>query len=275
MPKGPEALSASSIQLYLTCSLKWRFQYYDRLPRLTISGNQAFGTALHSALNWLHKERKAGRNPPLAEVLQVFEGDWYAQTQTEGRQHVIFDDADPDLLALKGKELLTQYYCLPLTKVHDSEMYFTLPLIDPATGEVLDTPIRGVIDLVEDDGSIVEFKGPQKAPPLTDLPENIQLTVYSYAYEKLFGKPPKEIRKVSLVRTKTPKIDTQITGRAEKDYERLFHLGKEVLHGIRTGVFLPNRGCWMCGDCEFDSDCREWTGNEEGGEREQTRRAVS
>jgi len=116
------------------------------------------------------------------------------------------------------------------------------------------------MDLVEADGVVVEFKAPQKAPPLTDLPDNLQLTVYGYAYEKLFGKPAREIRKVSLVRTKTPKIDVQVTGRETPDYERLF---KEVLAGIRAGVFIPNRGCWLCHDCEFDQDCREWAGNEE------------
>ncbi len=262
--RPPEALSASSIQLYLTCSLKWRFQYLDRLPRTFTSGNQAFGTTMHAALNWLHKERKQSRNPPLAEVLQVFEADWYAQTQVEGGQPIRFEDlTDVDLLLHKGKELLTQYYHLPAGRVRDSEFYFTLPLVNPATGEVLDVPIRGVIDLVEQDDAIVEFKAPQKAPPMADLPENIQVTVYAYAYEKLFGKLPREIRKISLVRTKSPRIDTQITGREERDFERLFNLGKEVLKGIRAEVFIPNRGCWLCKDCEYDQDCREWSGNEE------------
>lgn len=264
MAAGPEALSASQLSLYLTCSLKYRFQHVDRLPRLTTSANQAFGTAMHAALNWLHKERKQGRTPPLAEVLNVFEADWYAQTETEGTQAVRFeDDSDRMLLAHKGKELLTQYYHLSPANVRDSELRFTLPLVNPATAEVLDVPIRGVIDLIEEDGAIVEFKAPQKAPPMTDLPENIQLTTYSYAYEKLFGKPPKEIRKVSLVRTKNPRIETQVTGREPKDYERLFHIGREVLKGVRSGVFIPSRGCWMCSDCEYDQDCREWAGNEE------------
>jgi putative RecB family exonuclease len=261
---APEALSASSLQLYLTCSLKWRFQYLDRLPRLTVSQNQAFGTTIHAALNWLHKEKKHGRVPPLAEVIQVFEADWYAQTETEGNLDVFFQDpADRSLLLHKGKELLTQYYHQAADAIQDSELFFTLPLVNPSTGEVLDVPLRGVIDLIEGDGAIVEFKAPQKAPPMTDLPENLQLTTYSYAYEKLFGKPPKEIRKVSLVRTKNPRIETQITGRDSRDYERLFHIGREALKGMRAGVFIPNRGCWLCNDCEYDQDCREWSGNKE------------
>jgi len=194
-------------------------------------------------------------------VLRVFEGDWYAQVSSG---NVEFDDDDAaDRLLVKGKELLTQFYHLPPAPVRDSELRFALPLINAATGEVLDVPIRGVIDLVEAEGAVVEFKAPQKAPPMAELPDNVQLTVYSYAYEKLFGMPPKEIRKVSLVRTKTPKIEVQVTGRDAKDYERLFHLGKEVLKGIRTGVFLPNRGNWMCASCEYQADCLAWAGNEE------------
>lgn len=261
--RPPEALSASAIQLYLTCSLKYRFQYVDRLPRLYTSVAQAFGTAIHAALNWLHREKRAGRTPPLAEILQVFEADWYAQTETENRQEIRFDDeTDRAVLCHKGKELLTQYYHLPTGRVRESEMPFTLPLVNPATGEVLDVPIRGFMDLVEEDDVIVEFKAPQKAPPITELPDNLQLSVYAYAYAKLFGKPPREIKKISLVKTKNPKIDTQITGRDERDFERLFHISREMVKGVRAGVFLPSRGCWMCSDCEYRPDCDEWTGNE-------------
>jgi CRISPR/Cas system-associated exonuclease Cas4 (RecB family) len=268
----PEALSASAIQLYLTCSLKYRFQYFDRLPRLTLSENQAFGTAMHAALNWLHRERKRGRIAPLAEVLQVFEADWYAQTEVEGSLKVEFDSpADAALLVHKGKELLTQYYHLPPSPVRDSELRFSLPLVNPVTGEVLDVPIRGVIDLVQVDDVIVEFKAPQKAPPLNALPDDIQVTTYAYAYEKLFGKLPREIRKVSLVRTKNPRIEPQITGRDAHDFERLFHLGREVVKGVRAGVFLPSRGCWLCNDCEYRQDCDEWTGIEEASDAEAAR----
>jgi hypothetical protein len=193
----------------------------------------------------------------------VFEADWYAQTQVASTQEIHFDDpGDVTVFLFKGRELLSQYYHLPRSLVRESELPFTLPLVHPTTGEVLEVPLRGFIDLVEDDDVIVEFKTAQKAAPLTDLPDNIQLTAYAYAHAQLFGRPPREIRKVSFVRTKIPKIETQITGRAERDFARLFHLGREVLNGIGSDVFLPNRGCWLCASCEFRQDCDEWTGNQ-------------
>ena len=256
----PEALSVSQINLYLTCSLKYRFGYVDRLPKLYRAAAAALGSAVHKALEWLHKERKAGRNPPLASLLKLFEADWNAQCQ--GMEIRFNDDDSAEKLLLKAKELLSQYYHLPPRPVKDAEVYFQVPLVNPKTGEVLDVPLRGIIDLVEGEDELVEFKVPQKTPPLADLPDNLQLTAYSYAYEILFGRPPKVVRLVNLVKTKHPKIEVQETWRDKEDYARLFNIAKEVSKGIRAGVFIPNRGCWLCKDCEYVADCREWAGNE-------------
>ena len=263
----PEAVSVSQLNLYLTCSLKYRFQYVDRLPRLYRAASMVFGSAIHKALEWLHKERKAGRNPPLDQLLRTFGADWHAQCLDNEIRFANGDD--PEKLILKGKELLSEYYRMPASRVKDAELFFQIPLVNPETGEVLGIPLRGVIDLIEEDDVIGELKTSLKSWSLADLPDNLQLTAYSYAYEVLFGRPTKDLKGINLVRTKQPKVQTLITGREKKDYERLFCLAKEFLRGIRAGVFIPNRGCWMCKDCEYDQDCREWTGNEEeGGEKD-------
>ncbi len=255
----PDALSPSQLTLYLTCSLKYRFEYIDRLPKPFRSAAAALGTAVHAALQWLHRARKEGRHPPLDEVLRVFDGDWHAQHLAKE----IHSAEDPAKLALKAKELLTAYYHqAPPKEVTGAEVPFQVPLVNPTTGEVLELPLRGIIDLVEGEDELVEFKTPKATPPLDALPDNLQLTAYSYAYEILFGRPPKVIRLVNLVKTKHPKIEVQETWRGKEDYERLFHIANEALKGIRAGVFIPNRGCWLCSDCEYDRDCREWTGNE-------------
>lgn len=256
----PEHLSPSQIFLYLVCSLKYRFQYIDRLPRLTQSVNLVFGSAMHAALEWLHKERKKGRQPPLDEILRVFEGDWNAQVL--GATVVFGENGDgAETMVRKGKELLSQFFHQYACAVKEAELHFQLPLVNPVTGEVLDVPFRGVIDLVEEDDVLDEFKTSQKSWSATDLPDNVQLTSYAYAYQMLFGRPPKKLRIINLVRTKSPKIEPLETERGETDYVRLFHLGKEVLKGVTSQVFIPSRGCWMCKDCEYDQDCHEWTGN--------------
>ncbi len=51
----------------------------------------------------------------------------------------------------------------------EAELYFQLPLVNPKTGEVLDIPFRGVIDLVEDGDILDEFKTSQKSWSASDL----------------------------------------------------------------------------------------------------------
>jgi putative RecB family exonuclease len=262
----PEAISVSQLNLYRTCSLKYRFQYIDHLPRLVRPAGLVFGSAVHKALEWLNKARREEEQPPLEALLRVFEADWHAQC-LDGEVR-FNEDTSADQLLVKGKELLSAYYHGPARPVRDAELFFQVPLVNPATGEALGVPLRGVIDLLEVDDTLVEFKTSQKRWAVTDLPDNIQLTAYSYAYELLFGRPPKELRLVNLVRTRNPVIEEHITGRNETDYERLFHLSKEVLKGIHASLFFPNRGCWLCRDCEYEQDCQEWTGNAELAEAE-------
>ena len=47
----------------------------------------------------------------------------------------------------------------------------------------------------------------QRRWSLADLPDNVQLTAYSYAYQMLFGRPVRELKLVNLVRTKHAVIE--------------------------------------------------------------------
>src|SRR5712692_9657682 len=257
---GPDSISVSQINLYRTCSLKYRFQYIDQLPKLTRPAALVFGSAVHAALEWLHKARKAGEQPPLEDLLRVFEADWHAQCLDV---EISFPDTSAAQFLVKGKELLSAYYHTRSRPVQDAEVFFQVPLVNPVTSEVLEVPLRGVMDLIETDGTLVEFKTSVRRVPVADLPDNVQLTAYSYAYELLFGRAPTALHLVNLVRTRNPTIETHTTEREPRDYERLFYLAKEVHRGIQASVFIPNRGCWLCKDCEYERDCREWTGNED------------
>jgi RecB family exonuclease len=252
----PEALSVSQINLYRTCSLKYRFQYVDQLPKLVRPAGLVFGSAVHKALEWLHKTRKAGGSPTVEQLLRVFEADWYAQTL---EQPLLGSDDPPERLLRTGTQLLATFVRRPAAPVVDVELPFQVPLIHPETGETLPVPLVGVIDLVQAPDTVVEFKTALRRWSPAELPDNLQLTAYAYAFHVLHGRPPADLRLITLLRTRTPWIDEQRTERSTADYARLFHLSRAVLRGIEAGVFFPNRGCWLCRDCEFIQDCREWS----------------
>jgi len=255
----PDHVSVSQISLYRTCSLRYRFQYIDQLPRGSRPAGLVLGSAVHKALEWLHQRRQAGRPAPLDTLLRVFEADWHAQCLDADIR--VPEYTSRQQLVAQGKQLLTAYARTPAHPVQAVEVPFQVPLVHPVTAEALDVPLHGVIDLIEADDVPVEFKTAQRRWPLTDLPDNIQLTAYSYAYEHLAGRSPAALRLVTLVRTRTPAVETFRTTRGPRDYAHLFTLAREVRRGIRANLFLPNRGCWLCRDCEYDQPCRAWTGN--------------
>ena len=58
-----EYISASQINSYLLCPRKYRFWYIDGIPPSSKSSALAFGSSIHTALEWFHEELLAGKKP--------------------------------------------------------------------------------------------------------------------------------------------------------------------------------------------------------------------
>jgi putative RecB family exonuclease len=249
-------LSASQINLYLDCSLKYRFLYIDRIPRPFTSSGLLFGKVVHSTLEWLSKERKKGNSVTLERLFRVFEADWFSQTLDQTIRYK--EGEEESSLKKQGRELLSLYFHREAKKPVAAELPFQIHLVSQ-DGEVLEVPLQGFIDLVEEGGMIVEFKTSQRKMDEFQLSESLQLTAYSYAYELLFQKKPEGLRVINLVRNRNPKIEEFETKRENGAYQRLFLVAKKVLEGIQAQIFFP-RTSFFCKDCEFEEQCRNWTG---------------
>ncbi len=254
-------LSASQVNLYILCSLKYRFQYVDKLPRLFKASGLAFGSVMHSALDWFHKQRKQKRDVSLDDLYKILRADWFCQRCED---EIRFKDGeDEQKLLLTAREMLSLYYHSSLNGVMESEFAFRIPLVNPNTGGALPVPLEGYIDLIETNDVITEFKNTAKAINPGSLDDMLQLVIYSYAYRMVFGREPKALKVVNFVKTRTPKMNVlESPIRTKEDYVWLYHLFNEVLKGIRMGVFLPKRS-FLCGDCEYEAACGAWRGNGE------------
>lgn len=248
-------LSSSQMNLYFQCSLKYKFQYIDRLPKPWKASGLVFGSAIHSAISWFHKSQLAGREVTLEKLQAIFTADWYGQ---KVESDVRFKETETEASQLLlGKEILALYYHQPRKPVKDTEIPFTVPLVRPGNGDRLDINLEGYIDLLEEDGTVVEFKTSIKAMDLKDL--SLQLTAYSYAYEMLHGKRPRSVRVVNFLKLKKPKMLALEVTNGSIDHDRFYYLAKEALKGIRTGLFFPRSG-WWCSGCEYAKQCRSWQG---------------
>ncbi len=250
-------LSSSQINLYLLCSLKYKFQYVDQLLKPFKSSGLVFGSAMHSTLSWFAKEKMNGNGISLERLYRILEADWYAQKVD---QDIRYKEGETEMkLMVLAKELLGQYVSLPFKEIMGTDIPFTIPLINPVTGEILGINLEGYIDLIEKDETIVEFKTSNQAMDQKDVDDHIQLTAYSYAYEMIHQRPPQNLKIVNFVKTKKPKINPFETKRDKSDYQRFFYLAGQVLKAIENKIFFP-KASFICKDCEYGEPCRGWQG---------------
>ena len=252
-----EYLSSSQINLYSQCSLKYKFQYVDLLPRPFKPSGLAFGSALHSALSWFHRESMTNGGVALEKLYKIFDADWYSQrTEVEIRYK---NGEDETKLAVLAREMLALYLNLPPKRARASEVPFSIPLTLPGDGKNL-IYLEGVIDLIEIDDVITEFKTSAQMMDSKDADESLQLTIYSYAYEKIYQRPPKTLKVIDFVKSKKPKLITLETRRDASGYRRLYGIAAQVLKGINLKIFFPRASFW-CKDCEYADQCQTWRGD--------------
>ncbi len=256
MPPEERHYSVSQVQTYLGCALKYRFQYRELIPKAFRPAARAFGGSIHAAVEWLNRARMTGERPPFGEVLRQFQADWYAQNleplafaASEGR----------DELEGKGRAMLQVYFdSLNGAVPRAVEEPFSLDLADPESGELLDVPLRGVVDLVEADGTLVDLKTAGRAVAPQDVERHLQLSTYALATYLLQGRVP-PLRLDVLLKTRTPRLERYPTNRSIPELSWTARLIRSVVEAIEAGKFFPNPS-WRCAECEYFAACQRWRG---------------
>jgi putative RecB family exonuclease len=251
-----EVLSVSRVQTYLLCPLKYRFQYVDKVPRPWRAAALAFGTSIHAAIEWFHRELAAGRTVTADAVRQVFDADWYAQNV----EPLVFSRNDTKTsLGEKGCEMLERYVEARRSLApRRTEERFEVPLVDPKTGEDLGFMLHGIIDLMEEDGTVVDIKTATRAPDLGGVGRHLQLSTYGLAVFLQSCTIP-NLRLDVLTKTKVPRLERFETTRTLDELAWTAQLLGSVGQAIVTRHFFPSPS-WLCGECEYFAHCQTWRG---------------
>lgn len=250
------SISISRVNCYLGCPLQYRFRYIDQIRPPWRSAALAFGSSVHAAVEWYHRERIAGRNPVAAQVVDIFVADWYAQNL----EPIVFPEGETvDMLQGKGRALIALYVdsagSSPPSAV---EEWFELDLVDPETDEAFDIRLRGIVDLIEQDGTLVDLKTAARQLDQGSLARHLQLSTYALATYLQTGRIP-SLRLDSLLKTKAPRLTQQPTTRTLEDLAWTARLIHEVALSIDAGHFFPNPS-WRCTECEYFAHCQHWRG---------------
>ncbi len=150
-------VSFTQLDTYLRCPLKYRFSYIDRIPPDFTPAALAFGSGIHGAIAYFFRQQQKGQAPGIEDLQAYFEGYWQLET---GHRVIRYPEKESKetLLALAGR-MLEVFYAKqePGAEVVGVEVPFEVPLVDQETGELLDRPLVGSLDLLErgSDGRLV------------------------------------------------------------------------------------------------------------------------
>ena len=244
----PDHLSVSQVTTYLGCPRKYRFRYLDKREPEVKSANLAFGSAVHSAIEWWQMERIAGRVPDPDRALRMFRADWTAQLADP---LLDLEEKTPEDYAALGEALVRLFMERfasepPLLAV---EQRFEVALHD-ARGR-LEVPLVGYLDGVGE-SLVWELKTAARKTAVSEYA--LQLAAYSYAVRETTGVRP-TIRVVELIKTKVPKIEVEEVTLSDGDEAWFVEVAGEVWAAISAGAFHPSPS-WMCQRCEHRRACR-------------------
>jgi hypothetical protein len=244
-----KVLSPTQVRTFLNCSARWWFKYGLDEPEAKNSA-LALGSAVHRTLEINFREKITTKEDfDTLGVVALFRSEW--QNQLE--QAEFRDDEDPAAIGKRGEQLVAKY------------MDEAAPWIQPAaveievTGEIGGVAVRGIVDLLDEEGRVVDVKTAARRPSAISPDYAFQLATYSQITPGASG----EARLDTLVKTKTVQLMQQTYTVGLQDLQATEVLYPLVQAGIASGLYFPNRQSLTCSrrHCCFWRHCeREFGG---------------
>lgn len=247
-------LSHSSIDKYLLCARKWRFNYVEKLvaPRTPAL---AFGDAFHRTIRAAVEARVAGDT---TDPLSIWPAKWAAAI-TEGSE-IDWGSQIPEQAENDGHRM---FGSIPVRQaIRD-----LLPLIDgdgPAFERRVElrvpgipVPIIGYMDMIAADGVVCDFKTAARAWTEKEAQSEVQPLYYLAAQNQRHGTSELRFRHIVFTKTREPKVQIIDTRRTVQELFFLFEMVRQVWEAIQDKHFPPNpRSCNAYGrQCEFFNRC--------------------
>jgi len=164
-----ESLSPSQVSTYMTCPAKWYFRYLIGLSEPT-TGALALGKAFHGTLARNFRQKMSTvRDMETQELRCVCAEEWSLATADAALR----DDEDADELAATGQILVAAYVKETAGPLQPHAVEQTVQ------GEIAGVKVRGIVDLLDTDGRVVDFKTASKRPNGLSADHRLQLTTYA------------------------------------------------------------------------------------------------
>jgi len=229
-------LSASAIETYATCPLKFALQKRWRLPEEPSAALQ-YGSAMHSALKDFYEAALRDIHRTADETVEIFRREFELAKIDEELQRKLYER--------QGEEQLRQFIALRALESKPE----VLSTEKPIRFTIEDVVINGRIDRIDrlESGGVLVLDYKTGLPKSTlDAVNSIQLGLYGLAAQ-LDGHRVDRLAFYNLEDNTTAETD-QI--KKNKICEKVI----EVADGIRRGNFHPKTG-FHCRNCGYSSLC--------------------
>jgi DNA helicase II / ATP-dependent DNA helicase PcrA len=234
-PENGLMLSASDIETYRLCPLKYKFGRVFRIPQESTI-NQRFGIALHTVLERFHKSPDAGRE----QLFELFESSW---------RRGGFGDSDDELqFRERGIEALERYW--ENTRDEDGEPVWFERSFSFQLGPHV---IRGRVDRVDrrPDGSyeVIDYKT-GRSKTAAELRSDVQLSIYQMGARESWGvETSAHSYYYVMTAEKVP------VAHSDEELDRVRATIEEIGAGISRQDFQPTPTQEICSFCDFRIIC--------------------
>jgi putative RecB family exonuclease len=242
----------------MTCPLKYRFHYIDRVEEEFTSSALLFGSGIHAGIQaYLQSMLEADPLRP-DQILDVFREEWRG---SQGSKIRYAARESEESLVNKASELFTLF-----VDQHDQaaeviavEEAFTIDLNQYAGGLPLPLPpLVGSIDAIVKQGTttLIDYKTASRKPS-GDL-NPMQLVAYSLGATTL-GYEPNELdyRFEYLLKSAKPELLRYPVTVGDNERQRFVKTVTRVWKAIQSSIFYPNPS-YLCSSCGYQGYCNEW-----------------
>jgi DNA helicase-2/ATP-dependent DNA helicase PcrA len=233
------ALSASDIETYRSCPLRYKFARVLRIPTEQTL-HQRFGIAVHQVLERYHSEG----GTTLEQILELLDAGW--------RRGGFGDSERERWLQDKAREALTRYHARLSSQ--DSEPVWFERAFDFRLGP---HHLRGRVDRVdrlaagdgEEEFELIDYKTSRAKEP-AELKDDIQLSLYALAAREAWQlQSSRQAYYYVLDDRKVP------VPRGERDTDSVKDVVLEVGEGILAQEFEPTPSHAACSICDYRIVC--------------------
>lgn len=254
---GRPHISPSQLDMYFRCGEQYRRAYVLK-EKIPPGIAMAKGSACHKAAEVNYRQKiDSGVDLEVGKLLEAA-ATGFEESVAGGVSLSDEESTRADKALGEAKDA-----AVSLTKVFHRDI---APKVQPTAVEEfvrVDLPnhshdILGRVDVVDDKTIVRDLKTSGRRKSQDDVDRSDQLTYYAIAHKKLTGIRPAGVAFDVLVETKTPVSQILTSARDEHDVRAFVNKINAMLHGVKSGVFLPAAaGGWCCSPrfCGYWATC--------------------